>query len=354
MMKLRCYQDAIVERLSKLFWAGEPSALVRAPTGSGKTVMAMMFIRMIEDEFKEKYGREMVVFWVTKRRNLLSQGAATADACGIKTTIQYRTMFENRNAFTKADLVVLDEAHSDACSSAQAVYHVCKPMFSLGLSATPFRTDKGLLSFKHTIWESDYRQLIDLSYLSKFVEYYLPEWTPKSVTDLYLSDTKRFGKSVMFFKDRASADEAKELLLAAGIAADTIYSSDGKVHREDAIAKLESGKIKVLINLNILTEGFDCPSLKTVFVKKTGSKSESIQMGGRVLRLWKNMKKNIVQTVEAEYPFSAAVNCPPREKFRVHEDLTLERVDVNEKIEALITSTVDKLNAIASLGSLKL
>lgn len=353
-MKLRCYQEAIVERLKKLLWDGEPSALVRAPTGSGKTVMAMMFIRQIEDEFKAKYDRDMVIFWVTKRRNLLAQGAATAQACGIETTIQYRTMFERQDAFTKADLVVLDEAHSDACSSAQAVYHVCKPTFCLGLSATPFRTDKGLLSFKHTIWESDYRQLIDMSYLSKFTEYYVPEWTPKNVTDLYLSDPKRFGKSVMFFKDRAGADEAKEYLVSAGIVADTIYSSDGKQHREDAITKLESGEIQVLINLNILTEGFDCPSLKTVFVKKTGSKAESIQMGGRVLRLWKNMRKNIVQTVEAKYPFSAAVNCPPREKFRVHEDLTLERVDVNEKIDALILSTMDKLNTIASIGSLKL
>jgi superfamily II DNA or RNA helicase len=65
--------------------------------------------------------------------------------------------------------------------------------------------------------------------------------------------------------------------------------------------------------MSVLAEGFDCPQLQTVFVRDTGTKTPAMQMGGRVLRLWKGQVKNIVQSDKADYPFSLFAD--PAEQF---------------------------------------
>jgi superfamily II DNA or RNA helicase len=65
----------------------------------------------------------------------------------------------------------------------------------------------------------------------------------------------------------------------------------------------EKDEVKCLINCMVLTEGFDCPSIQTVWVRDS-SKGPTMQMGGRVFRQHPDLDyKQIVQSRETGWPF---------------------------------------------------
>ena len=76
-----------------------------------------------------------------------------------------------------------------------------------------------------------------------------------------------------------------------------------KTDRERQIADLAAGRVDVLVNMLILAEGFDCPSLRTVFCRPSG-KLCTIQMCGRVLRKHPGLAfKQVVQCEQTRHPF---------------------------------------------------
>ena len=94
----------------------------------------------------------------------------------------------------------------------------------------------------------------------------------------------------------ARDDEAR---LAAGVRSEVVTATSD---RERQLDEFEADRIDVLINMAILTEGFDCPKLKTVFCRPSG-KGCTIQMAGRVLRACRDVpQKQIVQCRKTPYP----------------------------------------------------
>jgi superfamily II DNA or RNA helicase len=76
-----------------------------------------------------------------------------------------------------------------------------------------------------------------------------------------------------------------------------------KTDRERQLADFAADRIHVLINMLLLTEGFDCPSLQTVFCRPSG-RGCTIQMGGRVFRKHPDLPfKQIVQCKTTRHPF---------------------------------------------------
>ena len=64
-----------------------------------------------------------------------------------------------------------------------------------------------------------------------------------------------------------------------------------------------SGRLDVLVNCMMLSEGFDCPELKTVFCRPS-CKGVTVQMAGRVLRKHADWPyKQIVQCTKTRWPF---------------------------------------------------
>ena len=94
----------------------------------------------------------------------------------------------------EADLVVLDEAHHEATRSCVLLYEKMKAARTLGLSATPLRTDRMKLSFQMTVRTVSIARLIREGYLSPFNSYLMPGYGVDSVADFYLADPARWGK----------------------------------------------------------------------------------------------------------------------------------------------------------------
>ena len=116
----------------------------------------------------------------------------------------------------------------------------------------------------------------------------------KLIVDTYVNRAKEYGQTIVFAVNINHAIALNKLFGKAGVKSDYIVSdirdaiTGVTISREDNERKLQQyrdGKLQVLINVNILTEGVDLPQTKTVFLARpTVSKILMTQMVGRALR----------------------------------------------------------------------
>lgn len=298
----RAYQRRIISTALKMY-AGEwlardgselpvaNSVLVESPTGSGKTVMGLAIARLMQQLTGCRVG------WVAMRRNLLTQAAAENVRRRFGLEMQPISMFEKNPP--DVELLVIDEAQHDAATSMANLHSAIQPRWTLGLSATPYRADRIKLCFDQVIQDIGIGQLIADGFLSPYHHYTIPEYSPQSVADLLTGDSEKWGRSLVFFHRREQCYELHRLLEQAGISSDVVTAATNRERQLDAF---DAGETQVLINMAILTEGFDCPELKTVFCRPSG-KGCTIQMAGRVLRKSSCLPaKQVVQCRKTRHP----------------------------------------------------
>ena len=113
------------------------------------------------------------------------------------------------------------------------------------------------------------------------------------IVKTYKEKQKEYGQTLVFAVNIAHAIQLKTLFEQAGIKADYIVSSlvdlitlvNLRKENERKIQDYRDGKLQVLINVNILTEGVDLPQTQTVFLARpTVSTILMTQMVGRALR----------------------------------------------------------------------
>jgi hypothetical protein len=213
------------------------------------------------------------------------------------------------------DLIVLDECHHAAASSWAKLIKRFPDAKLLGLTATPERLDgRGLDDwFEHMICGPDTRTLIDGGYLSKF-KYFAPtipdmrnvrvkqrEYDPRNLEGA-MNKQSLVGDVIDHFKKKltsnaralafcVSVDASRELaarFTKAGIPAKHVDWETPQEKRDQAVADLASGKIRVLTNREVFTEGFDMPAIDAVLLlRPTKSFGLYRQMIGRCLRIAK-------------------------------------------------------------------
>lgn len=201
-----------------------------------------------------------------------------------------------------ADGFLVHNCQHDASQSCAILHQVIKPEIIIGLTATPYRTDRAQLCFQKVIRDAGIRQLIREGYLAQFNQWVMDkEWTPENVANIYLQDPEKWGKSVIYFLTIDEASKCDEILRKNGVSSALIT---GKSPRSDILDKFKTDEIKVLSNVAVLTEGFDEPSLQSVFVRP-GSKGPTVQMAGRVFRKYPGIPVvNVVQNNKTKYPFT--------------------------------------------------
>jgi superfamily II DNA or RNA helicase len=119
------------------------------------------------------------------------------------------------------------------------------------------------------------------------------------------------------------------LLTAGGARAEVVTA---RTNREQQIADFAVGRIDVLVNMAILTEGFDCPSLATVFCRPSG-RACTIQMGGRVFRKHQPLPfKQVVQCRRTRHPFVRTALADEQYSWSGEQWLSLQ---LNRHIESI-------------------
>jgi superfamily II DNA or RNA helicase len=327
----RPYQARIVGKALDLYLAKKlRSILVESPTGSGKTVMGLLIAAGLQKELGLKVG------WVAMRRYLLAQAKAEAADRGIPLQAEFISMFE-KNPPADLDLLVVDEAQHDAAGSMAHLHNVIRPRFILGLSATPFRADKVKLCFDTSIRDAGIRTLIEDGYLSKFRHFTIPAYTPETATEFYLREKDRWGKTVFYFHTIPQCERAAALLRKGGARVEVVTASGD---RDEQLERFENGELDALVNCVVLAEGFDCPTLQTVFCRPS-EKGITVQMCGRVLRKHASAPvKNIVQCQKSRWPF---VRTASAELQYVWENNEWRSLQVNPKIQQVALRTMKAL-----------
>ena len=292
-MELRDYQDRIVTKTIEHHAANVPSVCITSPTGSGKSVIGLKVAEHL-------VSLGLSVGWVAMRRNLLRQ-VAKMNQLWNKTDMHFISMFDSNPE--KVDVIILDECQHAATESFNHIAnHDVK--FMLGLSATPLRTDKLKLPFQKTISDAGIHRLIQEGWLSPYQHYCLEEFTPRSVAEAYLKDQATWGKSVVFFHKVAQCEEFQQLLAFGGVKCEVVHGATSNAVREDQLDRFENGEYPVIANVAILTEGFDCPDLQTVFCRDS-AKLPTIQMAGRGFRIHDGKTHcNIVQSKLTKWQFT--------------------------------------------------
>ena len=335
----RAYQIRAVERVVEMFSGPHAvgrhelpearSVIVESPTGSGKTVMALLVARWAQ----ETLG--MRVVWAAMRRNLLAQVRRENEARGFGVRLETVSMFEKNPP--RGDLLVVDEAQHDATRSMASLHAAVGARKVLGLSATPFRADRMGLCFERTVREAGIRQLVLDGHLSPFAHYTIPRWSPETVAETILREPGRWGRSLVFFRTLAACRRCADQLAAGGLGCEVV---SGSSDRERQIERFEAGEFPVILSVAVLAEGFDCPALQSVFCRP-GGRGPTVQMAGRVLRRFPGIAhKNVIQCGDTRHPFTATAQPAVQ---HVWKDGGWRSIGLNNRVEEATAAMMELL-----------
>jgi len=221
----------------------------------------------------------------------------------------------------KADLVILDEAHRSVSGQFTELLKVYPNAFIIGLTATPIRNDgRGLGNIYEELVEcGSIKELTEQGYLvpNRIVAPTIPDLqkirivagdyekkaltkkmnTAKLVGDI-VSHWIKYGENratVVFATSIAHSKHIANIFRQNGVPSGHIDSEQNELERETQLANLNSGKIKILSNCQILTEGWDQPKISCVIIARpTKSYPMYLQMIGRTLRPYPNKKDTLI------------------------------------------------------------
>jgi len=305
MLEARNYQERIhkksLEYISQRICSKSnktATLLLESPTGSGKTVMGQRLAK--------EYACDYEIVWMAHRTELRKQAEKTNEKFfGIECFNTISMFDKTPERFSgKKVLLVIDECQHSPANSALNIVNSIQPRIIIGLTATPYRTDRAKLLFEKVIKDAGIRQLIREGYLAPFDHWMANfEWTPQNVAEMYMKGN--WGPSVSYFHRISDAEEMTKILEKNGFKAATIT---GTSTREEILDAFDKGEINHLSNCEVLTEGFDAPKLKSVFIRP-GSRGPTIQMAGRVLRKHESTPiTNIVQNIDTKFAFTKHAN----------------------------------------------
>jgi superfamily II DNA or RNA helicase len=338
-MTLRNYQTEHIDEALTDFKTLR-SIMLQMPTGTGKTHVfcdiAKNFCKTEKKRVLILAHRNELIFQIKERlerfgfhAGIIKSGHIIDDTRQIQIASVQTLIRKNKIIFlSNISLIIVDEAHHTPSKTYIEILKVYQKEQTklLGVTATPIRLDgkgfdkifdklicsyslkwfiinKYLSPIKH--YASDIIKLENISvvknregykdYDEKQTEkYYLNKTVMADIIDSY----KKFGenkKSVVFAVTINHAEEIEKRFKEAGYNATVISSLTSPAERKYKVEKFKAGEITILVNVDIFSEGFDCPDIEVVqIVKPTKSLVKYLQMVGRVMRTFKNKKYGII------------------------------------------------------------
>ena len=327
------YQEDMKSRIEKALCLHR-SVMAQMPTGTGKTYLLTAVIgSFVRANSKAK------VWIVAHRRELVSQidetvrkfhsySSATSSLLSSVKAMSIQWLMRHYDEIEEEPgMIVIDEAHHALAKTYKEMWDRFPKAKFLGLTATPCRLNgKGFTDLFDVLVQSwsvpefiskgrlatyDFvsiksdgvtQRLIDSlqkrgadgDYQNKEMDMLLNK--KPSIERLYRS-LEEFGKDrkgIVYAINISHAQKITKLYQEHGVKAIAIDSKTPATERQQDIEAFKKGDIQVLVNVDIFSEGFDCPDVEFVqLARPTLSLAKYLQMVGRGLRVAKG-KKNCV------------------------------------------------------------
>lgn len=313
--QLRPHQEIAISKIRDSFRRGHRTPLLQAPTGFGKTLIAV-------DIIKSALAKGKRVIFIVDRIQLIDQTSEAMDYHGIPHGVvqgdhwrvnneplqiaSLQTFMKRRNK-PDADLVIVDEAHGLYKSFVKFMTETWNNLPYIGLSATPFTRGLGKIYDDLIVVETT-GSLIERGYLSDFEAYGAPidlkgvrttagdfngadlekKVNKKKLIGDVVSTWLRLGQNrqtVCFAVSVAHSEAIVDEFIANGVSAAHIDAHTSSEERERILEAHADGEIKILSNVGITTKGWDSPETTClIYARPTKSLMLHIQILGRVLR----------------------------------------------------------------------
>ncbi len=322
--------------------------LLVIPTGGGKTYTAVKAINRLFATGVLNPEEDRVV-WGAHRSELIKQAEDTFKeyaaknpeaefSDSVKVGMMSEIMTYVRENSDKVRIAVIDEAHHAAATNI-----TYGPLFQypnlgiLGLTATPSRHDGEPLEFEKESFSIGFPDLVERQLIlsptihtvqgGRFEEVYAkgiigftgldeldsPERDKKIIGQI-LSNSSDYEKIIVYVATRTHVANLHERMMNSELkhkydSIDYILGGDkytgNDATREDFIARIKEYNRAIIINCNVLTEGYDDPTVNTVVMASpTRSKLVYMQAIGRCIRVDKEnpLKKAFIVEVEDDLP----------------------------------------------------
>ena len=328
-MLLRPYQEvAINDAADALDKHG--NTLVVAPTGAGKTIMLSALVGKRRGVSKDvlilQHRDELVSQNSTKFQRVNPElsasyvNASQKDWGGDAVFAMVQTLSRHKilEQMPKVDLIVVDEAHHTVADTYQRIINAAKKANEgvqvVGFTATPNRGDKkGLRDvFTNCSHQIEIATLIREGFLVPPKTFVVDVGVQdelrdvrKTASDFDMADVEKImnrrainkrvveewldkagdRKTIVFCSTIRHAEDVCEEFVRQGVIAHVVTGNTPSDEREEILHDLAHGETQVVVNVAVLTEGFDAPPVSCVVLTRPCSyKSTMVQMIGRGLR----------------------------------------------------------------------
>jgi DNA repair protein RadD len=327
----RYYQsESIKVGIDFLHEKTDQNGIIILPTGSGKSIVIAGIIAPLEGKTIVLQPSKEILEQNFEKYSKYGKASIYSASAGEKridrvTFCTIGSIIKKKHLFVGVKNILIDECH--LVNSEAGMYQEFIKYFPdanvLGLTATPYRltqtgegpqltflTRSAPKIFHKILYYVQNSTLFEAGYLAK-LEYYSfdvidrsklelnssgTDYTPASLSRYYKSIDmpSRIVKYAMHILSKkpnllifcALITEAKEVVKR--IPGAVLLTSDTKKEeRERILSQFKKGIIKCLINVGVLTTGFDYPQLEAVLMaRSTQSLSLYYQIVGRVMRIW--------------------------------------------------------------------
>lgn len=315
------YQTELVTKARKSLATGNKGVLIQSPPGSGKSVVIAEIARLTTDKGNR-------VMFLVHRKELVEQITETfkanevdLDLCTIMTVTKVANRLE---LLPKPNLIITDETHHSRAKTYRNIYDYYSDVPRLGFTATPWRMNgKGFEDiYSEMVEGKSVKWLIENNRLAPYEYYSIPEadigklqksstgdYTNKSIEKALKSTI--FGdvvenyvkvasgqKTILYAHSIEYSQKFADEFKGAGIKAVHVDSKTPSAERDEIMNDFRSGKIKVLCNVDLISEGFDVPDCTCVIMARpTDSLVLYLQQSMRCMRYQPNKTATIIDHV---------------------------------------------------------
>ncbi|WP_462394645.1 DEAD/DEAH box helicase family protein [Lentilactobacillus parabuchneri] len=321
MFQLRDYQAEELTKIVNSMKKGHRSIMVQSPPRTGKTVIMAEIARRTTANGKR-------ILFIVHRKEIVDQVVATFKAQQVNMKLSQigmvQTFTRHVDKLATPDVIFVDEGHHALAKSYRRILSAFPKAYKLLFTATPYRMNgesfvkiaDDLIIGKPIDWLIEHHNLAPM-------EYYAPkqidtallktkrtgEFSEESIAKaikpkIYGNAVKNYqelanGKqAIAYTYNVASAKRLAEAFNNAGISCQAVSGKTPKNERDRIIQDYREGKIQIVTNAELFTEGLDLPNIDCVIMlRPTQSLSLYLQFAMRSMNPRKGKTAIIIDHV---------------------------------------------------------